>query len=124
VKIISFAWTSAPLLAGRKTVTRRNWNPRHARRFHAGDLIAAYDRQPRFRGRQIATIRLTAEPYLERFSDLQDSEWEAEGFAYLEEQGINDSDGWSPEDIWHTWKRADPDVAWWVVRFELVNVLD
>ncbi|MBW2053822.1 MAG: ASCH domain-containing protein [Deltaproteobacteria bacterium] len=46
MKIVSFAWTTEALLAGRKTVTRRCWNERYAGRFKSGDLVQAYDRNP------------------------------------------------------------------------------
>lgn len=41
MRIISFAWTSPALLAGAKTVTRRDWDDSYARRFSAGELVAA-----------------------------------------------------------------------------------
>lgn len=120
---ISFAWTTAALLAGRKEVTRREWKDRHAARFHAGDLVAAYNRNPRNGGHQVATIRLTQDPYQEPFALLPDSDWEGEGFAYLEEVGAKHwQDGASPREIWDSWKNGDPNEAWWVIRFELVEV--
>ena len=52
VKIISFAWTTPALLAGRKTVTRRDWSDRYALLFHADDFVAGYNRSPRHGGRR------------------------------------------------------------------------
>lgn len=79
MKIISFAWTVPPLLEGKKTVTRRFWNNEYARRFKKGDLVAAYNKSPRFGGKQIATIKLTCNPYKEFLSRMTDEEEKAEG---------------------------------------------
>lgn len=88
-KSISFAWTSPALLAGRKTCTCRDWDDDYARRFRAGDVIAAYDRSPRYGGTQIATLRLTHDATHGRLIDVLggfDAAYEAEGFAYGDEQ--------------------------------------
>lgn len=81
--LISFAWTTPALLAARKTRTRRQWRLSHVEKYHAGDLVAAYDRLPRVHGKKIALIRLTKDPYLTNTADLTDEDWKAEGFAYL-----------------------------------------
>lgn len=82
-RIISFAWTTPALLAGQKTCTRREWDHGYAARFKAGDLVAAYNRSPRARGVEVATIRLTAAPTYEPLSDMPDSDYEAEGFGWM-----------------------------------------
>ena len=82
-RIISFAWTSAALLAGAKTVTRRAWAPAYARTFRSNELIHAYDRSPRVGGHQIARLRLTDVPRYEADADAPDSDYEAEGFAWF-----------------------------------------
>lgn len=79
MKTISFAWTSGVLLEGRKTVTRRFWSGEYAKRFKKGDLVAAYDKSPKFGGKQIATIKLTRNPYKESLSKMTDEEEKAEG---------------------------------------------
>ena len=117
---ISFAWTTSALLAGVKTVTRRDWNPEYAARFTAGQLVAAYDRQPRYRGRQVATIRLAQAPYLQSTADAPESDWQAEGFAYLESVGAK-VDGMRPKVLWRAWHVYPQEM--WVVRFELVEVI-
>ena len=112
MKIISFAWTTAALLAGRKTVTRRNWDARYAAQFHPGDVVQAYDRNPRNGGKCVAHIRLvsiTKEPR----SAMPDSDFEAEGFAYLREQGKK-----LPFDF-EEWRNSGDSV--YVIRFELVK---
>ena len=82
---ISFSWTSAALLAGQKTVTRRDWDERYAGAFHAGETVAAYDRQPRYRGKQIAVIELTVAPTREPLAAMPDDDYEGEGWAYYAE---------------------------------------
>ncbi|MBA2708228.1 MAG: ASCH domain-containing protein [Gemmatimonadaceae bacterium] len=83
---ISFAWTADALLAGRKTCTCRDWTDGYAKRFRAGDLVAAYDRSPRFRGTQIATIRLTHNATHGVLPEIVPDWYEREGFAYYDEQ--------------------------------------
>lgn len=122
MRVISFAWTTAALVAGRKTVTRRNWTPRYAASFRGGEMVAAYDRQPRFGGKMVATIRLTCDPYLESTASAPRSDYEAEGFAYLEAEGIK-VDGLSPRALWRVWHRPSTARMMWVVRFELVKCL-
>lgn len=117
MRTISFAWTTPALLAGRKTVTRRGWADGWAAGFRAGDLVAAYDRQPRFGGHQVATIRLTADPYKQNTALAPPDDWEAEGFGYLEELGAK-VDGLSPRTLWRAWHLQPRDM--WVIRFELV----
>jgi len=118
VKIISFAWTTPALVAGAKTVTRRDWKPRWAAGFRDGELVAAYDRQPRYRGKQVATIRLTRSPYRESTADAPAEDYLAEGFKYLTEIGAK-VDGHQPETLWRAWHLYPRDL--FVVRFELVE---
>lgn len=83
MKTISFTWTAPALLAQAKTVTRRLWKPAHAARFDAGNFLLAYDKSPRAGGRPIALLRLTQAPYLEALAQMPDSDYEAEGFAWM-----------------------------------------
>lgn len=80
---ISFAWTTPALLAGRKTVTRRLWDDRFAQHFiwafYRGDLVTAYDKNPRNGGKPVATIRLTEKPHKERLREITEAEVQAEG---------------------------------------------
>lgn len=120
--IISFAWTTPALLAGRKTVTRREWPAHYARRFKAGTVHQAWSRSPRCRvgAYHVADIRLLEAPYLECSTDIPPSDWEAEGFAYLESIGAT-MDGVRPQDLWDVWLLNPRDL--YVVRFELVRVI-
>jgi len=120
MKAISFAWTTPALLAGRKTVTRREWDDRYAAQFRAGDLVAAYDRQPRYGGKAVAHIRLTETPYRESTALLPDEDWVGEGFAYLESIGRK-VNGLTPRELWEAW-RLEPAILY-VIRFELVEVV-
>jgi hypothetical protein len=122
MKIIAFAWTTPALLAGRKSCTRRDWSPDYAGGFRKGDLVAAYNRNPRHGGRQVATLRLTDDPGLSRTCDAPDSDYEAEGFAYLQEQGKK-VDGVSPLALWRHWKRQR-DILKWVIRFDVIEIME
>lgn len=118
MRIISFAWTTSALLSGAKTCTRRAWPPTYAACFHKGDLVAAYDRSPRYRGKQVAVIRLTENPYRQNTADAPDTDFEAEGLAWMEEQGILIRKH-VPRVFWRAWKLAKETV--YVVRFELLR---
>ena len=119
MKIISFAWTTPAIYAKRKTCTRRDWNDVYAGRFQAGEMVAGYNRSQRFGGRQIAVVHLTEKPYKEPLCNVSDSDWEAEGFAYLTEIGAR-VNGMTPLQLWEIWKHTpDPE---WVIRFEIVEL--
>ena len=118
MRIISFAWTTPALLAGRKTVTRRDWSPRWVKFIREGDEMAAYDKSPRYGGRQVGVIRLTAPLVQEWTNEAPPSDYEAEGFTYLEEQGMT-VDGLAPPVLWRAW-HFKPQLLY-VVRFELVS---
>lgn len=120
MKIISFAHTTPALLAGRKTVTRREWEFHYAQSFHEGERLQAWNHNPRVKGaRRVGIIRLTAKPVLS--NEFPDSDFEAEGFAYFEEQGDETTVlGLPARELWAKWQRERP--SFWVVRFELVEV--
>ena len=133
-KAISFAWTTPALVAGRKTCTCRDWDDDYAQRFRAGDVIAAYDRSPRYGGTQIATLRLTHDATYGRLIDVLggfDAAYEAEGFAYGDEQvasgnqqmrkAIERNLGVEPGETLRDWLRQTAMVREWIVRFEVVD---
>lgn len=122
MKAISFGWTSAPLLAGEKTVTRRNWNERYAESFKAGERCWALDKVYFAGGKRIAVIELTEAPYIQLTGHLPwfPDEWKAEGFAYMEANSLT-VNGKSPRSFWDDWVREDEEM--WVVRFRLVETL-
>ncbi|NES64394.1 MAG: hypothetical protein F6K24_03540 [Okeania sp. SIO2D1] len=82
---ISFAKTLPEFLANKKTCTRRQWKPRHVKKFNCGDLVVALDRDRRAHGKQIGLIRLTA-IYQEQLSNMPDSDVAAEGFPELSKE--------------------------------------
>lgn len=116
---ISFGWTTPAMHAQQKNCTRRNWARRYAAMFDAGqvciwaDTVSFADEKPQGR------IRLLEKPYQESTADISESDWEAEGFAYLASIGA-DVDGQLPRQFWDNWK-ANP-VTLWVVRFAFVEV--
>ncbi len=116
--IISFAWTTDALVAGRKTCTRRHWDPEYAARFRAGTVHDAYDRLPRVGGKKIGRIRLTRDPYQERLCDIPDTDYEAEGLKYMEERGLLIQE-LEPIDWFSVWR--DSTKTMFVVRFQLVE---
>ncbi len=82
---ISFGYTWPAAVAGRKTKTRRYWKASHAKKFRAGMEIVGIDRDRRAGGQPILRLSLTIDPYLQPISEMPDSDYEAEGFAYLNE---------------------------------------
>ena len=127
-RIISFAYTTPALLAGVKTVTRREWAAKYANSFRAGELITAYDKSPRVHGKPVAKIRLTAAPTLQPDSSAPDSDYEAEGFGWLERNPQHLPAGgnvaWMETVSRETFDRwRDSGGQHWVVRFELLEVL-
>jgi len=119
MRIISFAWTTPAVLAKRKTCTRRDWNDQYAESFQTGELLAGYNRSQRYGGHQIAVVKLTQRPYKEPLRNAPDSDWEAEGFAYLTEIGAK-VNGITPRELWDMWKQTwDTE---WVIRFEIIEL--
>ena len=109
MRIISFAYTTQALLSGKKTVTRRFWQDGYAFNFRKGQLVQAYDKNPRIGGKRVAIIRLTDWPYKEKLSQMTDEEEVAEGHLWGDAQGFIRAMG-------------DPSLEVWVIRFELVRI--
>ena len=123
--IISFAWTTAALLATEedrdiKTCTRRRWNDSYAGLFRAGVKVQGWDRSPRFGGQQVAVISMVQDAYPERTSYMPDKDYRAEGLEWMEKQGILIR-GKSPRQFWEEWKAANEMV--YVVRFQVMERL-
>ncbi len=123
MRYISFAWTTAAFKARRKTVTRRDWKDDYARSFQEGEIVGALDKLWRAGGNAIGSIRLTCAPYKESESLMPDSDYEAEGFAFLDEHPELKPPCWRDVDLR---KKFEMDRALgeelWVVRFEIVKV--
>ena len=123
MKIISFSWTTPALLAGRKTVTRREWKESTAKQFKAGDIVQAYNRSPRNGGERVGYIEITRDPYLENLNKMTDEDFEAEGFNYLEHNPdkVAQNAPWADEGpfgYFNDWRKQNHEV--WVVRFKVV----
>ena len=118
---ISFAWTTPALLAGAKTCTRRTWSGKYAKAFHAGQLVDAYDRQPCYGGKKVATIRLTADPYLESTGLMTEQDYIDEGFQWMEDQGTV-MRKLPPRQFFDNWRDSNELV--YVVRFKLLRIIE
>lgn len=116
MRIISFSWTTPALLAGRKTMTRREWSPRHANGFHRGDQVQAWNKSPRNGGKKVGEIVLTADPEFTSLLDMED--YECEGFAFFDENPSELAPN-APDfhQVWEKWREGE--TAVWVVRFRL-----
>ncbi len=123
MKSISFTWTSAALRARRKNVTRRQWSEGYARSFQAGEVVAATDRQLRFGGKRIGTLRLTRAPYRESEAQMPDEDYEGEGYAFYDEHPELKPKAW--RDI-NLKEKFEADRMWgemvWVIRFEILSL--
>lgn len=116
--IISFAHTTPALLAGAKTVTRRDWKPKHAAKFKAGMIVDAWDRSPRVKGsRKVAVIRITRDPHLAWSTDITEADELAEGFVWMRGHGQGDV----VDAILANWHQFR--TLLYVVEFELVEVV-
>lgn len=115
--IIAFQQTTPALLAMRKSRTRREWNEAHTKKFKVGMICSAYDKSPRVGGKKVAEIRIVGLKK-EDISLMPDEDFEKEGFAYLEGQGIRI---WGKEPLvaFQEWRDAGGEYI--VVDFELVR---
>lgn len=120
MKIISFARTTAALKARRKTVTRRLWKDSHAARFNPGDLVEAWSAGPHRGGSPVGVIRIKSVTR-ERTNAIPDSDWEAEGFAYMHCKGLALSQDLACATLWAEW-RNHPTLITYVIRFEVVRI--
>lgn len=112
MRIISFAWTTEALLKGKKTQTRRFWKPKYAKQFKKGDIVQAYDKNPRAKGKLVAFIKLTEKPYIQDIMMISEADFQAEGGTMywkdrLEFMGMMAEHGRNP----------------WVIGFELLQVV-
>ncbi len=104
MKIISFAWTTMAFLSGNKTETRRDWTDSYAKSFHKGDIVQAYDKNPRSGGKLIGLIKLTEEPSKQWLHDMTDADEVAEGHL------------WGSADKFREAMGKDREV--WVIKFD------
>lgn len=123
--IISFAWTTPAVVIGEKTETRRDWSRKTivaARKvMESGALVQAYDRSPRFGGKEFGTIRITEIVDQEHSQAIPATAWQAEGFHILEKLGATIAKS-SPRDVWDFWLNGEYENVQTVVKFELVQL--
>ena len=119
---ISYGWTSPAVKARRKGVTRRDWKDSHAKKFRPGDLVIADDGDLRYGGKSFGIVRIVS-LHKEPIADMPDSDYEAEGFAYLFENPhlVPKS---CPIDVspegFNAWR--DSGAVYYTVRFEIVEL--
>ena len=125
--ILGFGWTWPALFATgelQKTVTRRKWINSHAKKFKAGALVSAYNKAPMYGGQKIGIIRIQVVPYKENIKNMPDSDYYAEGFAYLAGPGNHLLPASMPIGVtregFEEWKKSKQ--KYWVVRFEVVEL--
>lgn len=122
--ILSFAMTTEAARARRKTVTRRRWTDKHAQKFikRIGQLAEGWTASPHRKGKPFCKFRIL-HVYKEKTCLIPDSDWEAEGFAYMEEHGLLLEKDLTCSELWEQW-REDPELETWVIRFEIVEVYE
>lgn len=127
-RIISFAWTTPALLAGAKTVTRRDWKANWAAQFLNGDIVFAYNRSQHLHGTPVARLRLTQHATWEADARAPDSDYEAEGFAFLEahpdllpKAARGKHRMTLTHEAFNRWRQAGG--FSWVVRFDVIEIL-
>jgi hypothetical protein len=121
---IAFGVSSTALLARRKTRTTRDWTPAYAAQYSQGDIVAAWDRTPEKGGQPLGLIRLSRDPYPQRGSEIPDSAFEREGFAYLERaKPLPAPKGAMGRSFWRLlferWRKEDR--PYWVIEFTLAE---
>ena len=113
---ISFAWTTPAIISRQKHRTRRDWSDRYAAMFPVGSIHSATDRQLRYGGKVIETIKI-ANKFKQRTGLLTEEDYKLEGFAYLESIGKK-MQGQPVREWFCAWKLADE--LLWVIDFEYV----
>ena len=107
-----------PLIAGRKTVTRRLWKDstalKFSRAYENGSIVQAWNNAPYAKGIHIADIRLTANPYQEKLGDMPEQDLDSEGgFWDSKEAFISTVCNGKP----------NPNLIVWVCRFKLLRLV-
>lgn len=119
--ILSFAHTTSALLAGAKTVTRREWTAVHAEHYRRGELVDAWDHLPRVKGaKRIGVIRVSRPPYRQPSHLTTPEDFHREGLAWMQRNGTI-ADVEMASRIWAGWHEHPVDL--WVLEFELVSTI-
>jgi hypothetical protein len=104
--IIAFTWTTAALLARAKSRTRRNWDAAYAARFRFGMRMDAWDRSPLYGGIFLGFILLTGAPFQELTGEMAEDDYEVEGLAWMERNGMLIRKQ-PPREFFENWKREN-----------------
>ncbi len=129
MRILTFGMTRQAFLAGHKSVTRRKWAPRQIAQWKAElakpvpFLVQAYDKSARHSGKQIAKLKILSVEQ-EDNRNIPFSDWQAEGFEYMDKHGLSLKPGMSCRQLWDEWDQLLPSDVQTVIRFELVNVTE
>lgn len=118
LRAISYAMTTEAVKHRRKTVTRRDWMDKYGASWNEGDLAWAIDKGYYVGGKRFGIVQLTEKPHKELTCDIPDSDYEAEGFAFMDEQGLMLGKEETCRQRWEAW-RGDPRKEAWVVRFDI-----
>jgi len=115
---ISFAYSIENVLDGSKTSTIRPWSDKHAAKFKAGDIVRAYDKNPRPAkgggGKPKAVIRITRAPFKGTLHDLVYERHR------LEKEGHPADGGMTIQDFLDIYFPMVPlDAEMWCLEFEL-----
>jgi hypothetical protein len=88
-------------------------------RFKIGELVQAWDRSPRFKGKRISIIKILGLKK-ESIALMPEEDYEREGFRYFEDQGIRIR-GQVPREAFAEWLREGGE--YWVVDFQVVSII-
>ena len=124
MKSISFAWTTPALLAGRKSVTRREWKDSWGSSFRDNEIVSALDRDQRRGGQEIAKIKLHPAPYKELERILPITDFEDEGFKFFTERPDLLVKKWQNVDLYDHFMESLfwGDEMLWVIRFSVIEI--
>lgn len=96
--------------------------------YREGDTIDAWDRSPKYNGHRIAQLRVTRDAYPQNTSEMDDTVYEREGFAYMDESGYRPlamavAPGKPKNKMWRAvfdrWCVTPKD--FWIVEFTLLS---
>lgn len=113
--IVSFSMTEQELLAGKKTVTRRDWKPRVIEQWRKGSVHHAWSALPfvtKRNPRKLAVIRATRDAYPQRLGDMTAADLDAEGGMCATVEAFCELVG------------KTPDAVMAVCEFEIVHFVD
>jgi hypothetical protein len=129
--ILAFGKAAVALRAGRKTVTRCEWTDHYHEqvRQQLNEALAKGDRGLRAQAwnatpprciKRVGAVLITSLTR-EKMSDIPETDWEAEGFAYMEEHGIDAGEDVTWAMRWAAWLQ-NPNKVMSVVRFEVEEI--